>query len=105
MIEQDELLKAIARDLAYWHQVCKNETHQDTSERWSIRAKELLAKVKQHYEQKARYDISVSSLTAPSQKGLDRPAFYPDLDENEPEDHTADEAEYEWKRDMGEQDE
>lgn len=35
----------------------------------------------------------------------DRPEFYPDLDENEPEDHTAEDAEYHWKRDKEEQDE
>lgn len=47
--EQDELLQEMARSLAYWHQVCLGETHQDTPERWDIRAKEILAKVKQHY--------------------------------------------------------
>ncbi len=52
MSEQDELLYEIARNLAYWHQVCKDDTRQDTLERWVIRAGEILAKVKQHCEQK-----------------------------------------------------
>lgn len=35
-------------------------------------------------------------------KVLSKLEFYPDLDENEPEDHTAEDAEYHWKRDKEE---
>ena len=42
-LDRPELRKKIARDLAYWHQVCMNETHQDTTERWLIRADQILA--------------------------------------------------------------
>jgi len=40
--ELREVRETIANNLAYWHQVAKNESGQDTTERWLIRAAQIL---------------------------------------------------------------
>lgn len=39
-----EALEGIANDLAYWCEVAKNESSQDTPERWLTRAKQILSR-------------------------------------------------------------